>query len=112
MMQKIVAFSVDDLRLDSQTVADALGRACGRREKTMFVNGMCQIQETVYFTLLPCGDRRKPPCQYVWVENEDCTDAGVTALLEERWAAGFDLIGSADGGDGLAFLLFARNAEG
>lgn len=111
MMQRIAAFSVDDLLLDSKAVAEALLHACRRNGETLYVRGLCQVKETVYFTLLPCGSGTPCPVQYVWVECGDTTDAGVTTLLEERWAAGFDLVGSVDGGEDLVFVLFAKNPK-
>jgi hypothetical protein len=111
MMQRIAAFSVDDLLLDSNAVADALMHDCRRGDTPMYVRGVCQIQDTVYFTLLPCRDSGSQPVQYVWVECADTTDAGITSLLEERWAAGFDLVGSVDGDEDLVFLLFAKNPK-
>jgi hypothetical protein len=111
MIQKIVAFAVDELRFDAAATAETLLHACRRRGTPLYVRGMCQVKEAIYFTLLPCNETTPPAMQYVWVENPDKSREGITSLLEERWAAGFDLIGSVDAGDDLFFLLFAKNPE-
>ena len=112
MMQKIVTLSVDELRFDAGEVAETLLHACTRGNAPLEIRGMCQIDESVFFTLLPCRDAGSAPAQYVWVEIRDRTDDGVASLLEERWAAGFDLIGSVNADADLSFLLFVKNPEG
>ena len=111
MIQKIVAFAVDELRFDAAETAAMLLHACRRGSRPLYVRGMCQVGETVYCTLLACGDAVPPPAQYVWVENPDTSDDGLPSLLEQRWAAGFDLIGSVNAGEDLLFLLFVKNPE-
>ena len=110
IMQKIVEFAVDDLTLDAEAVADVLTQACRKREGTFAVRGLCQVEEAVYFVLHPCTTE-EAPAQYGWVEVNDLTDAGITALLDQRWGGGFDLVGAVNAGDGLLFVLFAKTRD-
>jgi len=110
MMQKIITFGVNDLALDTDEVAARLTEACSHRRAQYRVRGLCQVREVVYFVLLglPRGD---PPESYVIVPVDDLTDAGVTAMLEQRWEAGFDAVGMVNLGDDACLALFARPQE-
>ena len=106
MMQKVVRYSLDDVALDHKAVAQALNRACRRGSTRYAVRGLAQIDDALYFVLLPAGDQL-PDEQYVLAPVEDRSRSGFTAELTERWAAGFDLIGTLQLGDGF-LALYAR----
>lgn len=106
-MQTIMPFSVDDVSFDAESVADALNMACAGRHERRRVRGVCQIEETVYFFLLPLR-RGEPLESYVLVAVDDLTEDGLTAMLAQRWEAGFDAVGTINLGEAAYYTLFAR----
>ena len=109
-MQKVLLFSVDDIAADTSNVAQALAKACNGRTDHFRVRGLCQIEDEVYFVLLPRprGETRE---DYVFAPLEDISDMGMQALLEERWEAGFDTVGLIDLGEDSYLMLYARPQE-
>jgi hypothetical protein len=106
-MQKILTFSLDDIAFDPQQVASTLDEACNARKSKSVVRGFLQVDRVVYAVL---QDRR--PDQraevHTLVPIEDTTTQSMVGVLEQRWEAGFDAIGTADLGDGTCYLLLAR----
>lgn len=107
-MQRIVSLSVEELAFDPKAAAALLDNACGGRRQHYRVNGCCQVGETVFFPLLPIPDS-DAPTTYVLAPVHDLSSDGITAMLEERWAAGFDPLGMVCLGDDDEYLaVFAR----
>jgi len=106
-MQTIMPFSVADVSFDAESVADALNTACSHRQEHRRVRGVCQIGETVYFFLLPLRDG-EPLESYVLVAIHDLSEDGLTAMLGQRWEAGFDAVGTINLGEAAYYMLFAQ----
>ncbi|OGV62468.1 MAG: hypothetical protein A3K19_33465 [Lentisphaerae bacterium RIFOXYB12_FULL_65_16] len=106
-MQKILTFSLDDVAFDPAQVAQTLAEACDNRKQKSVVRGFFQIDEVVYAVL----HERKPsqPAElYTLVPIEDTSSQSMVSMLEQRWEAGFDALGTVDLGDGTSYLLLAR----
>ncbi len=105
-MQKIVRFDIDDVVLDPESVQARLNQACSGRTGLYRVRGVCAVGGAVYFVLLPLAPDVSAET-YVLAYVDDVSDAGFAAVLEERWSAGFDAVGSIAMGES-AYVLFAR----
>jgi len=105
-MQKILHYTVAGICADVDGVSAAITRACRQPSGRYRVRGLVQSGECVFVPLLPAPDG--PAEEYHIVEVCDPADDEITALLNERWAAGFDAVGSVSAGDGLLLVLFAR----
>ncbi len=106
MTQRILTFSISDLAFDSGSVARQLTANCRDHAEHYRVGGACQVDERVFFTLLPVRGPA-PAAVYRLVPVEDATADGFAAMLSERWHAGFDALGTIDLGDDLLLVLFA-----
>lgn len=105
-MQKILRYSISDLCADVEGVLAAVTRACRQPSGPYRVRGLVQLDSLVLLQLLPRG--AAPAEVYCFSEVCDATEDDVVAVLNERWSAGFDCVGSVSAGDGLFLLLFAR----
>ncbi len=106
-MQKILHYTVSDLCADAEGISEAITHACKASSGPYRVRGLVQAEEEVYLVLLPAPGRRTET--YRFAEIYDTTGDSLVALLNERWAAGFDTVGSVAAGDGLLLVLFARS---
>jgi len=106
-MQKIVTFPVADLSLDPKSAADALNRACNKRTHHYRVQGVCQIDELVYFVLRP-RPTNSPAETYVLVPADHGATGDFADVLLERWSAGFNALGTVRLDAGVHLILFAR----
>ena len=111
MNQKLAVFSVADLTVDPTAVEQALEKTCRRGRDRYRVRGVCQVENRVYFVLRPAPEP-EPPESYVIVVTQDVTDAGMTGVLDERWRAGFDALGSVNLGGSVYLLVFAKPGSG
>ena len=93
MMQKIISFEVDDLAVDAEEVVNTINNACTKRHDKYKVRGICQIEPHVYFVLLPLRQHEEPE-RYVLIDVQDTSHDGFVALLNERWSADFDTVGT------------------
>lgn len=105
-MHKILEYSVAGICADVDGTSAAITRSCRQPSGRYRVRGVVQSEERVFVLLLPAG--AGPGEEYRLVEVCDAGEGEVMALLHERWAAGFDAIGSVSAGDGLLLVLFAR----
>ncbi len=92
-MQRVVSFSLDDLVVDSDGVIETLNNACTHRHDHYRVSGICQLENKIYFVLLPLDSGEKMR-DYIMVPAEDVSHDGFVDMLHTRWSSGFDLIGS------------------
>jgi len=111
MMQRQVQFTVNDVAYNHLDVAERLNKACHGAENAYYVRGLCQVDTTVHFILLPLPEGRSPE-EYVLAPVEDITTVGVESVLAERWTAGFDTIGMIDAGQAVVFGLYAAHNTG
>lgn len=107
MTQKIVTFSISDLAFDPREASDVLNHACTARRHHFWVRGICQMEQTVYASLLPLEPGRGAE-EYIFVPLADSTPDGIVSTIEQRWSAGFDCVGSVDLGDGRFLLLLVK----
>lgn len=106
-MQKIMTFATDDLVIDPESVAGRLTKMCSEHRPHYRVRGLCQIQDKVYFVLL-AATAGQPREQCVIVPVRDISDDGFISMLDERWTAGFNCVGTIALGEGTHMILFAR----
>ncbi len=109
-MHRIMPFSLDDLAANPKGAQESLNSACCRRGTKYRLRGLAQIEEHVYFFLLP-RQTNDPREDYVLAPLEEIpSHEDVIGILSDRWAAGFDLVGSFDV-FGTLFMVYARNEE-
>lgn len=106
-MQRIMTFAIDDLVIDPESVAAQLTKMCSEHRPHYWVRGLCQLQDKVYFVLL-AATAGEPREQCVIVPVRDVSDAGFTSMLDERWSAGFNCVGTVALGEGMHLILFTR----
>ncbi|MBT3380962.1 MAG: hypothetical protein HN742_04225 [Lentisphaerae bacterium] len=106
-MQTIMPFPIAEVSFDPESVADALNTACSKRQEHRRVRGVCQVGEIVYFFLLPLrgGEALET---YLLKSVQDLSEAGLTAMLAQRWQAGFDAVGTISLGAAAYYMLFAK----
>jgi len=109
MNQKLVSFSVADLAARTDEIAAALTEAC-RRSPGYVVRGLCQVEDIVHFVLLSLRGGEQPAA-YILAFVDDVSEAGLTAMLAQRWASGFDAVGTVALGDGAYLTLFAKSRD-
>ncbi len=109
-MHKIMPFSLDDLAANSKEVQDSVNTACCRRTTKYRLRGVAQIEEHVYFFLLPRGSEEEME-DYVFAPlEESVAHEDIIGMISDRWSAGFDLVGSFDV-YGTLFMVYARKQE-
>ena len=91
-MQKIVTFSVQDIIVTPEQVAESLTRACLKRRGRYRVTGLAQLGDQVYFVLVSTG-RGFPAERYVLATVGNTSTDGFPDALFQRWTSGFNLIG-------------------
>gem|GEM_PF-1223644 len=109
-MQKIMTFAIDDLIIDPQSVADQLTKLCSTHRPRYRVRGLCRIEDCVYF-VLHAATATEPREQCVFAPIEDVSNDGFTSMLDQRWAAGFNSIGTIAEGEGTYLLLLTRTLD-
>jgi hypothetical protein len=92
MSPRIVTYALAEIESVPEEVVAALNVACNRRRTKYRVRGLFQLDDVVYFLLLP-RERLEKPETYVLVPLTDVSSGGFPAGLMERWAAGFDAVG-------------------
>jgi hypothetical protein len=93
-MQRILTYHIDDLAVDHKSVIETVNNACTHRETEYKVRGVCQIDDHVFFILLPLVEHEKEE-EYVLVPKAELPPPDeMIAILNDRWHAGFDTIGS------------------
>ena len=88
-MQKLLSYTLEDLRFDPEAVAGVINQACSRRRYRL--SGVCQAEDRVFFVLVPhdlTGEE-----DYVIVPVEDPEEAALTGALADRWIHGFHAVG-------------------
>ncbi len=106
-MHRTLPFSVDDLAADAKGVQETINNACSRRGQKYQLRGLAQIEDHVYFFLLP-RPQSVTEEEYVLAPLEDIpTHEDMVGLISDRWTAGFDLIGSFNVYE-TTFLVFAH----
>jgi hypothetical protein len=106
---RIVSYNLDDLVVDPDGVIEAVNNACTHRHEHFRVSGVCQLEQNVFFSLTPLLDK-EPLLDYILVTVEDISHDGFVSMLQDRWAAGFDMIGALQLYETTA-LLFAKPAK-
>jgi len=112
-MYRILPFMLDDIAADHKSVQESLNTACSRRGTHYFLRGLAQVESHVYFFLIPSNSGEVAEEDYVLapVESEQPLEhEDIIGMLKDRWAAGFDLIGTIKVYDTL-FMVFARHSE-
>ncbi|MFA4943968.1 MAG: hypothetical protein WC789_04625 [Lentisphaeria bacterium] len=109
-MQKLCAFTVQDLILEPKTVAARLAQAC-RAPTPSRVAAVCQLDRQVWFILQPVPASATPE-EYVLAPVKDPSTDGFPAELLDRWVNRF-LVRGTVALDGHTFLaLYARELPG
>lgn len=103
-MQKIVSFDVQEIAFSPEDVAAALNKACSARQGRYRVSGLCQLDNTVLFVLLPL-ERAQPLEEYQFSTASDLTIPGFTAALLDRWSRGLNALGAVVMGNTRVLLL-------
>lgn len=103
-MQKLVSFDVQEIAFAPEDVAAALNKACSARQGRYRVSGLCQLDNTVLFVLLPL-EGAQPLEEYQFSTVSDLTVAGFTEELLGRWARGLNALGAVAVGDTRVLLL-------
>lgn len=88
-MQKLLSYTLDDLRFDPEAIAGVINQACARRRYRL--SGVCQTADRVFFVLIPHDLTGRE--DYVIVPVEDPEEAAMTGALADRWIHGFHAIG-------------------
>ena len=57
LMHKVVTFATADLAFDPKGVAEAVNKACRGRSGRYWLRGVCQVEDTTFFVLLPDAGR-------------------------------------------------------
>ena len=109
MMQRIVSYTLDDLAADPKAVEAGLNTACRSRRQKYRVNGVCQLADTVHFVLLPVESVARG-AGYVIAPADETGPDGFTAELSQRWASGYDAIGTMEVGETL-LVLYTRAGQ-
>jgi hypothetical protein len=91
-MQKIITFSVQDIVVSPEQVAEALTHACLKRRGRYRVSGLAQLGDQVYFVLVSAG-RGFARERYILATVEDISTDGFPEALLHRWSNGCNLIG-------------------
>ncbi len=105
-MQRLLSYSLEDLRFDPEAVADVINRLC--RHRRYRLSGVCQAEDRVLFVLVPhdlAGDE-----DYVIVPVDDPEEAALTGALADRWIHGFHAIGLIRLEERRLLAVYAREA--
>ena len=105
-MHRTLVISLQELWHDHVAVAERVNHACHGAGGACRVRGMAQFKDRVFVYLLPAADEAGE--NYVLAPWEDESVAGVSTCLSERWAAGFDLVGTIRLDEGNYLLLLAQ----
>jgi hypothetical protein len=93
-MQRILTYHIDDLAVDHKDVMATVNAACTHRGVEYTVRGVCQVEDHVYFILLPLEDKEREE-EYVLVPKADPPSRDeMIAILNDRWNNNFDPVGS------------------
>ena len=103
-MQKIIAFEIPEVALSPEQVALALNKACSGRQGRYRISGVCQIEDTALFVLLPLA-RGRALEEYLFCTVSDLTVPGFTGALLDRWSHGFNTLGALAVGNARVLLL-------
>ena len=109
-MQRIMTFSIEDIAIDRKAVAKKINKACDHHPYHYKVNGLCQVEDKVYFILLPVEDESLKK-EYVLAPIDDVSPDGFTAELETRWESGFNTVGIISFGDNFFMNLYEKEPE-
>ncbi|MCF7854395.1 MAG: hypothetical protein K9N51_06325 [Candidatus Pacebacteria bacterium] len=107
-MEKIISYTVDDIAVDPESITEAINKACCGRHVHHRVVGVCQIEDRIYFALLPL-DENETARPYILVTVDDTSHDGFVSMLNTRWASGFDVVGTITAYD-TVMALFAKPA--
>ncbi len=108
-MQRIITKTVDDVAVAPEEIVDTLNIACTRRQDKYKVQGVCQIEERIYFVLVPLLPS-EPAKTYVLVAVEESSHDDVVAMLDTRWSSNFDILGTIKVYE-TTYILFAKPAD-
>ncbi len=106
-MHRTLPFSLDDLAADHKSVQATLNDACSKRRQKYWLRGVAQVEDHVYFFLLPRVGNSADEDYVLAPLPEIPSHQDMIGILDDRWAAGFDMIGSCRVYETL-FLVFAR----
>jgi len=93
MEHKIILFNIDDIAIDPDDVCDSLNEACTKRQRNFRVRGVCQLEDRVYFIVVPLKPGEEPE-EYVISSIDDISHDGFSTLLQNRYQGGFDMVGT------------------
>ncbi len=108
--QRLAEFTVEDIALDPKEVAERLNKDCRTYSHKYYVRGAWQIQNQVYFILLPKPPERADE-EYVLAPMPDISTSGLEGTLSDRWGAGFDPIAAIHLGEESYIGVFAKAPE-
>lgn len=107
-MIKIVTFNEDDILFDAKAVGEALDKAARRMRPVRF-SGLCPIGRQILFVFNECpmDDPGDSDANFVLSKLPSRSFDEVTAVFLNRFAGGFDTLGTFSIGDDL-WGLFKR----
>ena len=109
MEQRIISFTIDEIAVDTDNVIESLNDACTKRHLHYWVRGICQLEDRVYFMLLPCSDNQHAET-YRISALEEIGDENFVATVNGRYQGGYDTVGSFRVYDTI-MLLFATTKK-
>lgn len=93
MEQKIIHYHIDDIAIDPDDVCESLNDACTKRQHKFRVRGVCQLENHVYFIMIPHRNG-EPLEEYIIAPLDDISHEGFVATLNNRYQGGFDTVGT------------------
>jgi len=99
--------AIEDIVIDPKNVARNLNHACNSNHHNYRICGVCQIETTAYFVLLPLTPTETRE-DYTIAPVDDLSNDGFIAELENRWEAGFNTISTIDLGNNSMVYLLAK----
>ena len=90
-MQRILVFSIDEVAVDYQSVGKAVNAACRRDHTEYQVQGLCQTNDSVLFTLEEKTSENN--VRYIIAPFSGTSNDDVKADIYTRWSSGFSTKG-------------------
>lgn len=95
MEQRIISFSMDEIAVDTDDVVNSINEACTKRHHHYWVRGVCQVEQQVYFILLPITEGHESEVYRLEsLPEEEFGHEDFVSDLNERYQGGFDTVGS------------------
>ena len=91
MKQRIVIFSIDEIVIDVNAIAQSINDACHRDKTRYRVSGICQNHDSVLVSLEETNSQNG--LKYVLVPFSGTSTDAIKADIFTRWSSGFSTKG-------------------